>query len=279
MNVWHWDRLARWGLQEDVGFGDWTTEAVTEPGQTGRIALIAREDLVVSGLPALLAVYRAIDPNISVVLHAEEGTAVAASSVLAWVAGPAGGLLTGERVALNILQHLSGIATVTRSAVDRVRDLPTQILDTRKTLPGWRVFEKYAVRCGGGRNHRFGLDDAVLIKDNHIAAAGGVAAAAARVRARVGPLLPIEIEIDRIEQIPEALAAKPAALLLDNMVPATLRQAVSLIGGQVWTEASGNIRPDGVRAVAETGVNAISLGWLTHSARAVDVSADWVGMA
>ncbi|MCL8208765.1 MAG: carboxylating nicotinate-nucleotide diphosphorylase [Actinomycetia bacterium] len=270
-----WRRLAQTALEEDVGFGDLTTDATVPPGQTGSLALVAREPLVVAGLPVVPAVYEALDPAVRVDLLVADGTRLGRGDVLARVRGPARALLTGERVTLNVLQWLSGIATATRAVVDAVAEWDVDVLDTRKTRPGWRAFEKYAVRVGGGKNHRFGLDHAVLIKDNHIAAAGGVAEAIRRARRAAGPTVFVEVEVDNLEQLEEALTAGPDGVLLDNMDPATLQEAVRRAQGRVWTEASGGIRPESVRDVARTGVNAISLGWLTHSAPAVDIGADW----
>lgn len=275
MTPWMWRRLAQTALEEDVGFGDLTTDATVPPGQTGSLALVAREPLVVAGLPVVPAVYEALDPAVRVDLLVADGTRLGRGDVLARVRGPARALLTGERVTLNVLQWLSGIATATRAVVDAVAEWDVDVLDTRKTRPGWRAFEKYAVRVGGGKNHRFGLDHAVLIKDNHIAAAGGVAEAIRRARRAAGPTVFVEVEVDNLEQLEEALTAGPDGVLLDNMDPATLQEAVRRAQGRVWTEASGGIRPESVRDVARTGVNAISLGWLTHSAPAVDIGADW----
>jgi nicotinate-nucleotide pyrophosphorylase (carboxylating) len=272
---WMWRRLAQTALEEDVGFGDLTTDATVPPGETGSLALVAREPLVVAGLPVVPAVYEALDPAVRVELLVVDGTRLERGDVLARIRGPARALLTGERVALNVLQWLSGIATATRAVVDAVKEWDVDVLDTRKTRPGWRAFEKYAVRLGGGKNHRFGLDHAVLIKDNHIAAAGGVAEAIRRARRVAGPTVFVEVEVDNLEQLEEALTAGPDGVLLDNMDPPTLREAVRRTQGRVWTEASGGIRPETVRDVARTGVNAISLGWLTHSAPAVDIGADW----
>ncbi len=273
--AWQWQRLALMGLEEDIGSGDLTTEAVLSAKDMGGMFLVAREKIVVAGMDAVQTVYRLLDSRVSMVPAIPDGSVIEAGVVVATLQGPSRSLLTGERVALNILQRLSGIATITRQVIEEVADLPVAILDTRKTTPGWRVFEKYAVRCGGGKNHRFGLYDAVLIKDNHIAAAGSVANAIRTVRSHVGPLVPIEIEIDSLSQIGDALQAKPHALLLDNMTPASLQEAVRIVDHKVWLEASGNIQPNAVRQIAQTGVDAISLGWLTHSARSVDIGADW----
>lgn len=272
---WLWDTLAESALQEDVGFGDLTTVATVDPKQEGTLAIVAREPLVACGLPVLAPVYGRLDPRVTITLCVEEGARVQAGEVLARLAGPARALLTGERVALNILQWLSGIATATDHVVQAVSGLKTQILDTRKTTPGWRPFEKYAVVTGGGRNHRFGLDYAVLIKDNHIAAAGNIREAVRRAKSFVGPTVWVQVEVDRLDQLEEALAERPDGILLDNMDPETLAIAVQTVDGRAWTEASGRVRIDTVRAIAESGVDAVSLGWITHSAPAVDIGADW----
>ncbi|MBX5467001.1 MAG: carboxylating nicotinate-nucleotide diphosphorylase [Firmicutes bacterium] len=271
-----WQALIQMALDEDIGQGDVTTWATIPPERRGRMDFVARQPLVVCGFDAAEMAYRLLDPAVKVVRLCPEGERVAGGTPILRVEGPAASLLSGERVALNFVQHLSAIATITRTVVDQVRDLAVTILDTRKTTPGWRPLEKYAVRVGGAKNHRYGLSDAVLIKDNHIAAAGGIRAALERVRQRVGPTVVIEVEVDRLDQIPEALAGRPHGILLDNMDLDSLRQAVAMIHPHAWVEASGGIRPDNVRAVAETGVDFISLGYLTHSAPAVDIGADWV---
>jgi nicotinate-nucleotide pyrophosphorylase (carboxylating) len=203
-----------------------------------------------------------------------DGRDVEAGTVIARVFGRARALLTAERTALNLLARLSGIATATRDVVGRLHGLPTRVADTRKTTPGLRALEKYAVRVGGGSSHRHGLDDAVLVKDNHLALAGGVGEAVRRVRARVGHLVKLEVEVETLAQLDEALALGVDAVLLDNMDPATLREAVARSRGRALTEASGGIRPETVREVAETGVDVVSIGWLTHSAPALDVALD-----
>lgn len=272
---WLWDKLAESALQEDVGFGDLTTIATVDPDREGTLALMAREPLVACGLPILSHVYGRLDPLVTIRRDVEDGAHVAAGEALAQLQGSARALLTGERVALNILQWLSGIATATDRVVQAVSGLKVQILDTRKTTPGWRAFEKYAVVMGGGKNHRFGLDHAVLIKDNHIAAAGNIREAVRRAKALVGPTVWVQVEVDSLDQLEEALAERPDGILLDNMDPQTLKIAVKTVAGRAWTEASGRVRIDTVRAIAESGVDAVSLGWLTHSAPAVDIGADW----
>jgi nicotinate-nucleotide pyrophosphorylase (carboxylating) len=240
--------------------------------------VVMREPGVVAGLPLLEAVFAAIDATLLVERRAKEGASAAVGTAVARLAGSARAILTGERVALNLLQRLCGIATLTARYVEAVRGLPVQILDTRKTTPGLRALEKYAVRIGGGTNHRFGLYDAVMLKDNHLAlltAHGvGLADALRCARAAVGPMVRIEIEAETVEQACAAAEAGADLILLDNMRPALLRQAVAAVGGRARLEASGGITLESVRAVAETGVDYISVGALTHSARALDIGLD-----
>lgn len=267
--------LVRAALLEDLGRGgDLTTDAIVPPDVRFRSALVARQPGVVAGLePALLA-FRLIDPAIQSTIKRRDGATVQAEDVIAVIEGPAGGILTAERVALNFLCHLSGIASATAAFVEAVRDHRARIVCTRKTLPGLRVLQKHAVRVGGGANHRFGLDDGVLIKDNHIAVAGNIKAAVARVRAAVGHLVKIEVEVDTLDQLDEALAAGIDAVLLDNMGPEHLRRAVTQVNGRVLTEASGGITAVTAPAVAATGVDLMSLGWLTHSTPSLDIGLD-----
>jgi len=264
------ERLAFAALAEDVGEGDVTTEATVDPDATGSADLVLREPGVVCGLDVAEAVFRAVDPELRVERLVDEGAFVAAGTAVARVTGPERAILTGERTALNFLARLSGIATLTRRYVDAVEGTGAAILDTRKTTPGLRALEKHAVAAGGGRNHRFGLDDGVLVKDNHLRAAGSVANAVERLRAATS--LAIEVECDTLEQVSEALGAGAEAILLDNMTPDELRAAVALVRGRARLEASGGITLENVRDVAETGVDEISVGALTHSARSLDVS-------
>ncbi|GIU94538.1 MAG: nicotinate-nucleotide diphosphorylase (carboxylating) [Gaiellaceae bacterium] len=264
------EQLVERALAEDVGAGDVTTEAIVPPGQTATAELVVKEPGVVFGLEVAEAVFRSLAEGIAFEALAAEGTRVGAPSVVGRVTGPLGAILTGERVALNFLGRLSGIATLTRRYVDAVEGTGCVILDTRKTTPGLRSLEKQAVVAGGGRNHRFGLDDGVLIKDNHLRAAGSLTEAVRRARAVTD--LSIEVECDTLEQVSEALAAGVDAILLDNMTLAELRRAVELAGGRARLEASGGITLEDVRAVAETGVDEISIGALTHSAPSLDVS-------
>jgi nicotinate-nucleotide pyrophosphorylase (carboxylating) len=264
------ERVAFAALAEDLGDGDVTTEATVDADATGSADLVVKEPGVVCGLAVAEAVFRAVDPELRFERLVEEGASVAAGTAVARVAGPERAILTGERTALNFLARLSGIATLTRRYVDAVEGTGAAILDTRKTTPGLRALEKHAVVTGGGRNHRFGLDDGVLVKDNHLRAAGSVASAVDRLRAATP--LPIEVECDTLEQVSEALAAGAEAILLDNMIPDQLRAAVALARGRARLEASGGVTLENVRDVAETGVDEISVGALTHSARSLDVS-------
>jgi nicotinate-nucleotide pyrophosphorylase (carboxylating) len=260
--------LIRTALAEDVGPGDITTQATVPAAATGQGLIVAREPLVAAGLAVATAVFYEVSPRLEVKRLAEDGQRLNAGQGLLRVRGPVAPLLTAERVALNFLQRLTGVATLTRQYVDAVEGTAAIILDTRKTTPGLRALEKHAVRCGGGLNHRLGLADGVLVKDNHLLSARSIGDAVASLRAAT--TLPIEIECDTLAQVEEALAAGADALLLDNMPLDDLRRAVALARGRL--EASGGITLDTVRAVAETGVDEISVGALTHSARSLDVS-------
>jgi len=264
------ERVAFAALAEDVGEGDVTTDATVAEDALGTADIVLREPGVVCGLGVVEAVFRALDPELRFERLVDEGATVTGSNRVARVSGPERAILTGERTALNFLGRLSGIATLTRRYVDAVSGTGAAILDTRKTTPGMRVLEKHAVATGGGRNHRFGLDDGVLVKDNHLRAAGSVAAAVERVRAATP--LPVEVECDTLDQVSEALDAGVDAILLDNMSLAELRAAVALAKGRARLEASGGVTLDTVLAIAETGVDEISVGALTHSARSLDVS-------
>ena len=264
------ERVVQAALGEDVGAGDVTTEATVDQDALGAAELLVREPGVVCGLGVAEAVFRALDPEVGFERLVEEGAIVDRPTPVALVTGPERAILTGERTALNFLGRLSGVATLTRRYVDAVAGTGVAILDTRKTTPGLRALEKHAVACGGGCNHRFGLDDAVLVKDNHLRAAGSVHEAVERVRATTD--IPVEIECDTLEQVTEALAAGADAILLDNMTPDEVRAAVGLAGGRARLEASGGVTLENVRAIAETGVDEISVGALTHSARSLDVS-------
>ncbi|MEM1050063.1 MAG: carboxylating nicotinate-nucleotide diphosphorylase [Pseudomonadota bacterium] len=269
------EEAVRAALKEDIGrSGDITTLSTIPPDARATARLATRQAGTLAGLDCVTAAFAALDPAIRIRADAHDGRRLTAGDSIAEVAGPARAILTGERVALNFLGHLSGIATATARFADAIAGTGAKICCTRKTTPGLRAFEKYAVRCGGGSNHRFGLDDAILIKDNHIAVAGGVAAAIARARAYAGHLVAVEVEVDTLDQLREALEAGPDVVLLDNMAPATLREAVALTAGRCRTEASGGITLETVRAVAETGVDFISTGWITHSAPVLDLGLD-----
>ena len=236
--------------------------------------IAARQPGRLSGIDLAAAAFRLSDPAIAVEILARDGDRLAPDDVVMRVSGPARGMLSAERVALNYLGHLSGIATATAAFADRIAHTKARIVCTRKTTPGLRAFEKYAVRCGGGANHRFGLDDAILIKDNHIAVAGGVRAAIEASRRFAGHLVRVEVEVDTLEQLREALDAKPDVIMLDNMQPDRLREAVAIAGGKVVLEASGGVNLETVAAIAETGVDLISVGWITHSAPVLDLGLD-----
>jgi nicotinate-nucleotide pyrophosphorylase (carboxylating) len=266
-------------LAEDVGGGDVTTEAVVSPGARARARVVTRMPLVVAGLAFAAHAFRVLAPRVRLERHVQDGDHARAGSPLLTVAGPARALLSAERTALNFLQRLSGVATLTARYVAAVAGTRARILDTRKTTPGWRRFEKYAVACGGGANHRFGLFDMVLIKDNHLATlaaeqADPVGAAVQRAR-RAAPRLQVEVEADTLPQVRQAVAAGADVILLDNMSPAMLRRAVKLVAGRARTEASGGVTLRTVRAIAATGVDYISVGALTHSAPAVDIALDF----
>jgi nicotinate-nucleotide pyrophosphorylase (carboxylating) len=268
--------LVRAALLEDLGrAGDLTTDSIVPVGVPARAALVARESGIVAGLDLAKLAFELIDPDIAVEIAANDGSAVAPGGLIARISGPARGILTAERTALNFLGHLSGIASVTASIVAAVRGTKAKIVCTRKTTPGLRAVEKYAVRAGGGANHRFGLDDAALIKDNHVAIAGGLAPALRRARAGVGHLVKIEVEVDTLDQLREALGEGADAVLLDNMSLETLAEAVAIVGGRAITEASGRVTPKSAPAIAATGVDLISIGWLTHSAPVLDIGLDF----
>lgn len=262
-------------LAEDLGeVGDLTTLATVPADRQATGLVVARASGTIAGLGLVARVLAQVDGEVAVAEHVTDGTTVGAGTVLATLTGSARAMLTAERTALNLLGHLSGVATATRVLVDVVADLPVRIVDTRKTTPGLRPLERYAVRCGGGHNHRYGLHDAVMIKDNHLVAAGSITAAVTAARQAVGHTVKVELEIDELEQLPEALAAGVDVLLLDNLEPPLLRQAVTMVAGAAVTEASGGITLAGVRAVAEAGVDVISAGWITHSAPRLDVALD-----
>ncbi|MCY4386253.1 MAG: carboxylating nicotinate-nucleotide diphosphorylase [Desulfurellaceae bacterium] len=266
------DRLICLALEEDIGRGDATTRATIPSNQAAHGKIMAKADLVLAGLPIIALVLAQTDKTAGVRLLAQEGRQVPVGTVVAEVWGQAAGLLTAERTLLNFLQHLSGVATLTRKFVEAVAGTRCTIIDTRKTLPGLRLLDKYAVVQGGGRNHRLGLDDGVLIKDNHIAVCGGVGAAVRRARSQASTWLRIEVECTTMAEVQEALDAQADIILLDNMTTTQMTEAVQLIHGRALVEASGNISLARVREVAETGVDFISVGVLTHSTPAADLS-------
>ncbi len=266
--------LIRRALDEDVGPGDITTVAALTGDERGGARATAKSPLVVAGIELFGEVFHTLDPGLRFTALRRDGERVEAGTLLAEVSGRLAPLLTAERVALNLFQRMAGIATLTRSYVERVAGLPVKILDTRKTVPGLRLLDKYAVRVGGGFNHRFALYDGVLIKDNHIAAAGGIGPAVRRVRARIPHTLKVEVEVRTAAELEEALAAGVDAVMLDNMSTAEMAAAVRRIAGRIPCEASGNMNLDRVREVAEAGVALISVGALTHSVAAADISLD-----
>jgi nicotinate-nucleotide pyrophosphorylase (carboxylating) len=271
------EQAVREGLLEDLGrAGDITTEAVVPPERQAVCTLVARDPGVVAGLDFARAAFALIDRTIIFAPRLPDASRVTPGEVIAEISGSARGILTAERVALNFLGPLSGIATATRGIADAITHTKARITCTRKTTPGLRFAQKYAVRCGGGANHRFGLDDAILIKDNHIALAGGIAPALRAAKRTAGHLVKIEIEVDTLAQLQEVLHEGVDAVLLDNMDPAQLRQAVAMINGRAIAEASGRITPASAAAIAETGVDLISAGWLTHSAKVLDIGLDFV---
>ena len=272
-----WRPLLERALDEDLAdAGDITTDALVPDHATATGSIVAREAGVVAGLKISTTTFGLLDDAVVVDMTVGDGDRVSAGDTLAVVSGPARAILTGERVTLNLLGRMCGIATRTAQVVAAVAGTTAVIAATRKTTPGLRALEKYAVRCGGGTPHRFGLYDAVLIKDNHLVVAGSVTAAVAAARAAVGHLTTVEVEVTDLDQLDEALAAGADVILLDNMSLETMRAAVERTGGRAVLEASGGITPDTVAAVAATGVDVISLGWLTHSAPALDVALDLV---
>lgn len=272
MNELAYRDLIMTALREDRADFDVTSTAVIPPEATGKAQIVAKEEGVLAGLPVAAAVFAAIDPGLEFISELADGNRLRPGLAVATLRGRLRSILAGERVALNFLQHLSGIATATAALVERVKDHPVKILDTRKTTPGLRALEKYAVRVGGGANHRFSLADMLIIKDNHIAAAGSVAEAVRRARAAAPPFLLVEVEAENEEQVREALAAGADVIMLDNMSPAEMRRMVALVAGRARLEASGKITPENVAEVAATGVDYISVGYITHSAPALDLS-------
>ncbi|MCQ8278989.1 carboxylating nicotinate-nucleotide diphosphorylase [Acetobacteraceae bacterium KSS8] len=266
----------RAALLEDLGrAGDITTDAIVPASLRTRCVLAARQKGIVAGLDMARLSFALVDPTLRFTMHAPDGSRIAPGDRIATVEGSARSILIGERVGLNYLSHLSGIASATDGVVHAIAGTKARVCCTRKTTPGLRALQKYAVRVGGGANHRFGLDDAVLIKDNHIAIAGGVSVAVERARRAIGHLVKIELEVDTLEQLKEGLRIGVDAVLLDNMPPPTLREAVAMVAGRAITEASGRVTPETAPAIAETGVDLISIGWLTHSVSVLDIGLDY----
>ncbi|WP_313492663.1 carboxylating nicotinate-nucleotide diphosphorylase [Psychrobacter faecalis] len=268
--------LVEAALTEDLGRrGDVTSQATIPADMQAQLQIKARQAGVICGMDLARLSFALIDEQIEFIAKVNDGATVEAGTVLATVRGNARNLLTAERTALNFMTHLSGIATDTKKIVDSVAEYPTQITCTRKTIPGLRIIQKYAVRCGGGRNHRLGLDDAILIKDNHIAIAGNIKTAIQQAQNFAGHLIPIEVEVDTLGQLEQALDAGVNLVLLDNMAPDVLSEAVVMCKGRAKTEASGGITPETVQAVAKTGVDFIAMGYLTHSTTALDIGLDF----
>ncbi|MCX8103495.1 MAG: carboxylating nicotinate-nucleotide diphosphorylase [Candidatus Bipolaricaulota bacterium] len=258
-------------LREDLGSGDVTTEAICEPNQRGRAVIRAKEPCVVAGIPIVQMIFTLLDPTITVRAPVRDGDRLTAGQTITELEGRVRAILTGERTALNLLQRLSGLATLTARYVEAVKDFPAKILDTRKTAPGLRILDKYAVRVGGGQNHRLGLYDGVLIKTNHIRAAGGIAKAIERARRSAPTTLKIEVEVKNLTELQEALEARADIIMMDNMALEEIREAVKIVGGRALLEASGGVTLDNVREIAATGVDCISIGALTHSVKAIDM--------
>lgn len=266
------DGIISQALAEDIGSGDITTLSTVDASSFVQGNFIAKEDVILCGLPVVARVFEKVDSTIKLDFHFSDGMKAEKGAIIAGIQGPARGVLTGERVALNLLQHLSGIAAQARIAVDSVAGTHARIVDTRKTTPGLRILEKYAVRIGGGSNHRFNLSDGILIKDNHIKAAGGIKSAVEKARKAAPHTLKIEVEVENFQQIEEALSSSADIIMLDNMAIADMAVAVRLIGGRALVEASGNMGEKDLHQVALTGVDFISIGALTHSVKAADIS-------
>jgi nicotinate-nucleotide pyrophosphorylase (carboxylating) len=272
MGMFEIERIVRTALEEDIGLGDITTEVTIAPGTVARAELVAKEDFTLAGIDVAARVFTMLDADVAFEKLLEDGQQIQRGDVLAWIKGSAAVLLQGERVALNLLQRMSGIATMTAAFVREVEGTGAVIVDTRKTVPGLRALDKYSVRMGGGRNHRIGLFDGVLIKENHVAAAGGVGVAIRRARQKLPHTLKIEIETRNFDEVGEALAAGADIIMLDNMSLDEMSEAVARIDKKALVEASGGVNLESVRGIAETGVDIISVGALTHSVRGADIS-------
>lgn len=268
-----YQELIERALQEDLGTGDLSSAIFPKTTRT-HAKIYAKQKGIACGLDVAMQVFKTVDPRLEISIIKEDGEIVERGTVVMKIAGSVSSILSAERTALNFLQHLSGIATATHEAMEECQGLPTRITDTRKTLPGLRMLQKYAVRMGGGQNHRFGLYDAVMLKDNHIAAAGGIGLAVEAARRQTGHMVKIEVECETLRQVEEAVAAKAEVIMLDNMDLETMRKAVEIVDGKATVEASGGIKKGSIRAVAETGVDVISMGAITHSVIAMDFSLD-----
>jgi nicotinate-nucleotide pyrophosphorylase (carboxylating) len=266
------DRIIEYALEEDLGTGDITTSATVDPSTEGEARLLAKEEIMLAGIEIFSRVFYRLDPEIAVECTYHDGDMVPSGREIGTVKGSMRGILSGERTALNFLQHLSGIATLTRLYVEKTDPAKVRVVDTRKTTPGLRILEKYAVRIGGGFNHRFGLSDGILIKDNHIAAAGSISKVVGKVKAYASHTLRIEIEVEDVDGLGEAINAGVDAVLLDNMSLEEMKNAVSIAKGRVLLEASGGVTLESIGEIAKTGVDLISVGAITHSVRSVDIS-------
>jgi len=271
------DDAIRKALEEDLGPGDLTTEAIIAPESRGKASLLAREALVLAGIQVFSRVFKLLSAETAFEYFYSDGQSVPAGETICIISGPTGAILKAERTALNFLQRMSGIATLTKIYVDKVGSKKVRVVDTRKTAPGLRVLDKYAVRMGGGFNHRMGLFDGILIKDNHIMAAGSVAKAVSLARGGAPHTIKVEVEVEDLDGVEEALRSGADVILLDNMTPEMMQKAVDLVGGRATTEASGGINLGNIEEIAKTGVDIISVGALTHSLRAVDLSLEIVG--
>lgn len=266
------DKVVLNALEEDMPYGDITTDSLIPEDRMVEAKFLAKADGVICGMPVAERVFKLIDARTTLEILKNDGQAVQKGEILAILRGPAAAVLKGERTALNLLQRLSGIATRTHCFAELVKDYPVSVADTRKTTPGLRYLEKYAVRCGGGRNHRYSLSDAVMLKDNHIAAGGGILSAVRTVRASIPHTVKIEVEVENMDMVREALESGADIIMLDNMDIAAMAEAVRVIGGRALVEASGDVTEERIRAIAETGVDIISIGCITHSVKALDIS-------
>ncbi len=266
------DRILIGALEEDMPFGDITTDSVIDPDSMSKAKFLAKEEGIIAGMPVAEETFALLDPRVRLEVLCPDGTKVKKGDVIAWIEGPTAAILKGERTALNLLQRLSGIATRTHVFASLVQEYPVSVADTRKTTPGLRYLEKYAVRVGGGQNHRFCLSDGVMLKDNHIAAAGGILSAVTRVRAKVPHTVKIEVETETLDMVREAVAAKADIIMFDNMSEEMMAEAVKIVAGKALTEASGDVTEERIVKIAQTGVDIISIGRITHSVKSMDIS-------